>query len=780
MSDSQLVPANQETGLTAAAAEFIPFQHHREWLDTPAHERERIKDLISAMERIQTSEAGVLTVCGEIALENRERDGWSKHNLKTLFYAWVKAKDWRALRRNYKHESALPVEFINYLRAMVLVEHRSRKQAINRVREAWRNGEKVPGYGTWREWFAVTYQDREVPKGFCGDYPKSWGDRNFYNKMPSRAQHKYATRGLTYAQSDLPHIIRDTSKLRPLELVVFDDFKTDIRVIAYNPVLKKWEIVPCAGLIAMDVATRRILGFALVPRLTLPKREQRDDTTPLSDEEREGDDRMRKIAISRADLQRVLKLIFSRFGVPKDYPMTLMVENAAAAITTDLEAALDLNFGGQVRVSRTNMLEHRTLANGFTERGGKPWEKGWIESAINVKHNRAGNLPGQTGSMEQVNAPGDLTAKVAYAEGVLEGVSPEDAAKFSLPFQSIAEATLAYGAIFDWMDQRGEHEDHKMLGFDRIKEWCAGPGLPFLPMEKLALVPVQDHGAMEIRDRPQSPRERWRALCARCVRVTVPEFAIALLAYTPKANLVLRNHKLTFTQGEFRGTFLDTEATLAHLAEGTKLIGYYDPENPSHLFVTDQQGRAQAVLKRQGMAGIKNAAEISAAQAEVARWMSNNVQKPVRELLGDQEARLAEATAQNDAARASLGLPAISSAVRPGAPRTLPAPASPGDIEKAGDKPATAGKPAPRRISQTLARDQFAAPANRYAAAEQTTEAIRETITEERERAIRRMKDASGPTCDQDDLLGDDQQPAPIAPSVNSEDEPTNPNDLLD
>lgn len=773
MSDptTQLVTIAHGSGLTAASAEFIPFQHHKEWIEVPGPERERIKELLAAMQRIDGSGQGVLTACGDIAQENNGRKGWSKHNLKTLFYSWVKQRDWRMLRRGYTHESSLPVEFVGYLRAMVLVEHRSRKQAMHRVREGWRNGDHVPGYGTWRAWFAVKYQDREVPKGFCGDYPGSWSDRNLYNQMPSRVQHRYATRGFTAAQPDLPHLIRDTSALRPLEMVVFDDFKTDIRVTAYNPVLKKWEIVPCAGLLALDVATRRVLNFALVPRLTLPKREQRDDISPATSAESEADERMRKIAISRADLQRVLKGIFARFGIPRDYPMTLLVENAAAAITADLEAALDLNFGGQVRVCRTDMLEHRTLANGFTERGGKPWEKGWIESAFNLMHNRAGSLPGQTGSLEQENAPGDLAAKIAYTEGVLKNVTPEQAQRFSLPFISVSEATLAYGAIFDWMDQRGEHVPHRMIGFERIKEWTEGPGQPWRPFEQLALLSADQQCGVELRERMQSPRERWRALCARCVRVEVPEFAIALLAYTPKSGLVLKNHKLTFTQGEFRGTFLDTDCQLSHLSEGTKLIGYYDPENPTQLFVTDMRGSAVAVLKRQGIAGLKDKEAISAAQAEIARWKHNQLQNPVRELLGDEETRLAAAAAHNDSERAALGLPEISGDLRPAA-------RAEGQTQPKAIEPAAKAKPERRRLSQTLAGDQFAPRPDRFAAAQQTAETIAAAAVQQAD-SVRRSASMTGPSdCDPSDLLGD----SPTAPASAHvpQDEPTNPNDLLD
>lgn len=715
--NSELAIAAQGSGLTITEGEYIPFQHHEEWITAPVAEKQRIKELLGVMQSIKADERGVVQACAAFALLNRGRKGWSKHNLKTLYYAWHATEDWRLLRRNYKHESALPIDFTRYLCAMVLREHRSRKQAIERVRAAWRAGEAIPGYGTWREWFAATWADRDVPAHFAGDYPEGWSDSNLREQMPSRAQHTLATRGLAAAQRHLPHLIRDTAKLRPLELVVFDDFKTDIRVAARNPVLNKWEIVPCAGLVAMDVATRRILAYCLVPRLTLPKRGQRDDTRPLTPAEIEADERMRKITVSRADLQRVLKEIFQRYGVPADYAITLLVENAAAAITEGLEAALEIYFHGQVRVCRTDMLEQRTPANGFIERGGKPWEKGWIESAFNLMHNLAGNLPGQTGSLEQENAPGDLAARIAYSLAVLEGMSPEQAATAKLPVLTVEQATLGYGRIFDLMDQRGEHAPHRMLGFDKIKVWRAGPGQPWRPLDQLALTAGDDSTALEVVERQQSPRERWACLTAQVKPFAkVPEFVIALLAFTPTKKLAFRNHRVTFIHGGEGYSFLDLEGKLKDLAEGTRLIGYFDEAAPTQLYVTDLAGTPLAVLPRQpGKTDLTDPLAISAAQAVMARFFHGQVAGPVEQLLaGDRAQALADAD-HNDAERARLGLAALSPSARPSASRT---PITQGDSDD------TAAKPAPRRLSSTLARDAFAAPADRFGQAAATAGSI--------------------------------------------------------
>jgi len=735
------------SGLTAQEGEFIPFQHHEEWINTGTDEKQRIKELLLAMQLIKSDDRGVVRACEALALINRGRKGWSKHNLKTLYYAWVQTEDWRLLRRNYRHDSSLPADFTRRLCAMVLREHRSRKQAIERVRAAWRAGEIVPGYGTWRQWFADRYPDREIPKHFCGDYPEGWSDTNLRNQMPSRLQHAYATGGFFAAQRDLPHLIRDTSKLRPLELVVFDDFKTDIRVYAYNPVLKKWECVPCVGLIAIDVATRCIIGFGLLPRLTLPKRMNRaalDAARPLTDAEIAADEKTRSIAISRADLQLVLKGIFMRIGVPADYMMTLLVENAAAAVTDGLETALEIYFHGQVRVCRTAMLEHRTAANGFTERGGTPWQKGWVESAIRSMHDRAGNLPGQTGSLEQVNAPGDLVGRTVYTLAALDGMTPEQAAKMELPVLSVEQATEAYARIFGMMDQRGEFCPHRMQGFETIKVWRTGPGQEYQPISTLRITAGDDTSTLDIVDRQQSPRERWACLMGQVKPfVTVEPFVIALLAFTPKTKMKYRNGKLTFEHAGTGYTYLDLEGHLKDLSEGSKVIGYFDEQQPTHLYVTDLQGRPLGVLVRQNdKTDITDPAAIGAAQEVMRRFFYGQVANPVTELLADDRAKSLADAAHNDAERARLGLAPIPSSARPGASRAINGPAPAGSPN--GDNAASAAQPAPRKtLTDTLARDAFAAPADRFAQAKDTAAAIAQaTVQHNAQAAVERATES--------------------------------------
>jgi len=619
-SSSQLTTSDAAP-LSPAVAEMIPFAHHADWLALPHDERERVKEMLGIFTTVKSDPRGVVSSLRSIAQANAGRRGWSFCNLRTLFYGWLSASsDWRVLARNYGHDTSLPAGFIDHLRTLCLKEHRSRKQAIEKIRTAWRAGETVPGYGTWREWFAARWPDREVPRAFAGDYPEGWSNSNLYLHMPPPAQQALATRGFAAAHGQIPHVIRDTSTLRPLEMIVFDDFECDTLCVFQR------RVVRVRGVLAIDVATRRKLAVGFKPLLT--------------------DDEGKKRAITRADVQFLIKQIFVRYGVPAGYPVTLLVENAAAAIGEGLEAALEMFFHGQVRVQRTNMLEHKTLANGFVESGGRPWEKGWIESAFNLMHNLAGSQPGQKGARYDL-APASTAARVAYCEGLLSdklGLTDAQIAQFQLPIENFDTLQTAYEQIFDLMDNRTEH---KLLGFDQVSEWCRGTGDAWHPMPEIVALPREQQLGLEVRSRMESPLERWSRLAAACAFVKVPEFFVALLAFTPR-RIAVSNRKVTFTHAGTGFTYLDTEGCLKALPEGAKLLGYFDETAPGRLYLTDLKGRAVGVLKHNAPADIKDPEAISEAAALVKEFFHAQVQGPVRELLAAEDTRLAAAQAHND------------------------------------------------------------------------------------------------------------------------------------
>ncbi len=616
---NQIVPADQATGLSAETAQLIPFAHHQDYLKLPVAERERVKELLEVMASVKADERGVIKALKMVALANKNRRGWSFHNLRTLFYNWLDA-DWRVLSRDYGHDSALPAAFVTHLRTLALKEHRSRKQAINKLREAWREGKDVPGYGTWRQWFAATWPDRDVPKHFCGDYPRGWGNSNLYENMPSRVQHTLATKGRAAISGMMPKLQRDPSELRFLELITIDDFETDVLAIHGR------EVVRVRGFLAIDVATRTRLAVGFKPRVT-------------------GDEGQ-KISVTAQDMQFLLKSIFARWRVPLGYPVTFLVENATASISAELEAALDLHFGGQVRVERTGMLNYKTLANGFVERGGKPQEKGWIESYFNALWNRAGALPGQKGNRYD-NEPGDLDARKKYVKQLAAyETTDEQWAQFRLPFLSFDDLVVAFEEVFDWMDNRTQH---KMLGFERITEWRRGPGDEPKPLATLATVPRAEQMRIEILPpRMQSPAERRAVLRAAHQFVKVPEPVLALLAFTART-VTVKNHHVTFTLRGEGYTFAEGGTEALKGRNGEEVIAYFDEGSMAHVYCFTREGAYLGAVKRWGQVSIKDPEAISAAAAQLAEFYQREIEQPVRALLAGERAEAEGDRTHNEA-----------------------------------------------------------------------------------------------------------------------------------
>src|SRR5690606_32680026 len=105
----------------------------------------------------------------------------------------------------------------------------------------------------------------EIPS-ICPGYPDGWGKSNLYAIQPKKAARALATRGFAAAKAHLPSMLRDTSKLLPLQLITIDDFEADHLCFFVDPTSGQRYLAKVTGVAAMDVATRRILGLILKPR----------------------------------------------------------------------------------------------------------------------------------------------------------------------------------------------------------------------------------------------------------------------------------------------------------------------------------------------------------------------------------------------------------------------------------------------------------------------------------------------------------------------------------
>ncbi|MBI5770807.1 MAG: hypothetical protein HZA93_23725 [Verrucomicrobia bacterium] len=660
--DSNIVPITsaQPPAPPPSGPRFsIPLDDLAEFSALPEARRTEVRFTLSLLERLHALRgegSNLTTAAATIAAMNKHRmRGCSAPSLLRKYYAFLAtvtdecpAGDWRALVANYKGPSALPAEFEQFVKKLAEDNHRSMAEAFKLLRtEIWPSGQPVPGYGTWIEWYAKTYPARPLPKT-CprGEFPVGWSLRNLYRKAPNKGARVLFQRGLAAAKKHFPSVQRDPSQLRPLELIAIDDFYLDCLCVFPGDGKQPPQIAPVAGIMAIDVATRRKLHWGLGPQTT------REDKLP------DGTVRTVRNGILKVTVQHLLYGIFAKYGLP-DYPITILCENATAAISPELELALSTLFEGRVRVERTGMINQKMLTNGFCEKGGKPWEKGWIESAFNALWNQLGAMPGYKGSNQRLNAPAALDDAIAYTKVFLgqgEGklnLPPEKIALLRLPFPSPAAVERAFAWVCSASDAR---TDHKYLGFDCVTEFRLEEGAEPRPFTELALIPQDMQVAISqaglVTQRPEAPIERWSRLAATCAFRGVPPAVLALLLLTPK-RVTYRNHSITFAHDKVGFTYVDEAGTvLAGVPDGAEFLGYFDPAAPQELHLADLKGAYAGSLKRLG--GKRGAVDLrdKAALAEaggVVRTLVNRAVAELRERHADQDAQLAIDRANNDA-----------------------------------------------------------------------------------------------------------------------------------
>ncbi len=604
-------------------AAVVPFQDHDKFTRLSLDQQKRVSLLIQIFREMATSAEGVVVTSARLAALHTGQ-GFSSANLRTLYYKFKK-KGWTALAKIYKGPSKLPKAFVEEVRRRIESNAVSSRAAITALRYDWAEGKSIPGYGTWRDYFHHIRPLDDVPERFpLNFYPPGWSNANLYTLQSSAAERALKRQGFAAAKRYLPHVMRDLSKLRFLELIVIDDFETDQLVQAWNPETRRWQICRCAGLLAIDAATRTKLAIGLKPRFT--------------------DDDGKKMSLTRADVQSLLYEVFRTHGMPVDYRPTILCENAAAAITSDFELALELLLG--VQVARTGLIHEKTLRNGFVQSGGKPWEKPWIESMFRLMHSTAGALPGQKGANYQLK-PADLEAKLLYSEKLLntEGLPHEVSIQLRVPFLKVDEFLAAYDAVFQRMEDR---TDHKLQGFQEDFMYELPDGITTVDAASLALMEPDVRTKCTPLPYVESPRMRRARLAEQCVRQPVAEHVLACLLLTPK-KVELRNHRVAFIFQGKSYVYANADSPVMKLAEGTELLGYFDQGRPGVLYVTDLKGRYVGPVSARGRIDIRDTEAIGAEQAEVSRLIRACVFTPVGERHAAENDQLALDRAHNAA-----------------------------------------------------------------------------------------------------------------------------------
>lgn len=657
-----LVAVSAAPALETALRFSVPLDDLGEYTALPGARQTEVTFFLKMLERLhalrsEPGEGGNVTLAAQAVAANHRHQmrGCSASSLLRKYYAFLgtvseacPTGDWRALVANYKGPNSLPTAFTDYVKQLAEDNHRSMAEAFELLRsEIWPSGQPVPGFGTWVEWYSKTYPTRALPQT-CprNEFPVGWSFRNLYRKAPNKGARVLFQRGLLAAKKHFPSVKRDPSQLRPLELIVIDDFNLDCYCVFPGDSKTAAQIAPVAGLLAIDVATRRKLHWGCGAQV-LRDEKQKDGTVKKV-----------RCGIRRVDVQVLLHGLFSKFGLP-EYPVTILCENATASISPEFELALSTLFEGRVRVERTGMINQKMLTNGFCEQGGKPWEKGWIESALNGLWNKLGNQAGYKGSNERLNSPAALQDAlravqilIGQGKGKLN-LPPEQIALLHTPFPSPEAVERA----FHWACSASDATTkHRYIGFDSVTEFQLEAGGETHGFAELALVPeakqVEISNAGLVTQRPESPLERWGRLSVECPLREVKASALALLLLTPK-RVTYRNHQITFTHEKTGFTYVDAAGTVMRdVPDGTEFLGYVDLSAPQELHLADLRGAYAGTLSRlggkRGMIDVRDKEALSAAGG-VVRAIVNREVEALRERHAEQNAQLGQDKAHNDA-----------------------------------------------------------------------------------------------------------------------------------
>ena len=131
-------------------------------------------------------------------------------------------------------------------------------------------------------------------------------------------------------------LLRDRSKLRFLDMITFDDVRIDNKCLVSMPGMKRQIGYPL-GVLALDIATGCDIAHCVKPRI---KREADASTFGIASE----------------DVRYLILNIIETYGLPP-YPITFVIENAAATLSRADELAITQTFGDRIRIHRCGLLK---------------------------------------------------------------------------------------------------------------------------------------------------------------------------------------------------------------------------------------------------------------------------------------------------------------------------------------------------------------------------------------------------------------------------------------
>jgi hypothetical protein len=575
----------------------------------PDDVRRTVQTLLGVMRGIAAS-GRVNPACEEQARQFFGRRGFSAASLRRKWYAF-QLEGWTALIDHSAaggvREAALPVEFVDWFKALAERNQRKTRPAWRTFKHAWHSGARVPGLDN-------SARRDQLPAG-CSY-------ANLSRKVADAFALAAMRRGLGVARAAHgPQILTTRAGLWPMSHVMIDDMWHDNFVIFRGVPVRVLEFD------AIDVLSGCKIGWGTKPRL------------PREDGTMEG--------LQEKFVRMLMAQVFFQHGYHPTQGTTLMAEHGTAAVREDLERILHDRTGGKITVRRSGIVGREQAVRGmFPGRGGgNPRFKSPLESLRGLIHNELAALPGQTG-LDYTHLPettaGEVRAnqELLKAVAVLAQTNPDRAALLQLSLlQYHSQFLPLLGDVYETINRRNWHEleGWHACGFvvpelNDAGQWVAPEALPPAKREALLALARIDRGySREIR---LSPRQVFTRGAGQLERI--PAFVVAeILGNDFAREERCANSYFEFADSEiapeplrFESRITDPEGNERELP-ADKYQVFVNPFDLNQLFIHDARGRHLGIARR--------AARVSRADADglLRQFGHNNARladllKPIR------------------------------------------------------------------------------------------------------------------------------------------------------
>lgn len=543
----------------------------------------KLTDIFAEMDAAPSYEAA-LAIGVEAA--HGERYASSKR-IEALWLPWKRLRDWRVAidwrleGRNAKNGK--PDAFLEYLQYRVDENGRSVDMELKQIRAEWKNGNAIPGYGTWRQWFQKQHPGLTAPS-HCPGYPPGWSKVQLRRALDKSKFRRVAqTVGLTAAAAHRPRVYTTRKGLWIASHIMFDDLEHDFFI---NSLAEQQAGRPLE-LFSHDLFAARKIRYGI--RVKTAK----EDGT------------LNKLT------EKMMRMIFAATFFLDGYSprgTEVVAEHGTAAVRDWMEKLIFDLSGGLVTVARSGFSGAAAHAGQYEGiRRGNPNFKASLESSNNFAHNALARIPGQTGS-GLATRPEGLHAMLAHNQKLLAAAAHMPAATARCLAYDILTTEQLMDVLSYYYSYMECETDHDLEGWEEsghIVQELELAGRWITQADLLALPPAQHDmalallGSGQLRTRPRkmSRREVWDTDANSLVRI--PPYGVCeILGEDLSEERSVADHMFEFEDAEvgpgihrYPAIVETIDGHMLELREGEKFQAFVNPFAPQHLFVRDAKGR---------------------------------------------------------------------------------------------------------------------------------------------------------------------------------------------